>query len=103
MVALGLPRRARRVILDEVYLAADDRLDAVLLARLVQLDGAVHHAVVGQAESRLAELRGARRERVDLARAIEQRVLGVHVEMGAGGRGPRQRMVCVAAPAPRGR
>ena len=72
------------MVVDEVDLAADDRLDAVLRARLVQLDGAVHHAVVGQRQGRLVERRGALRERVDLARAVEQRVLGVNVQMGAG-------------------
>ena len=83
VVALGPARPAGRVIVDEVDLTADDRLDAVLCARLVELDGAVHHAVVGQAEGRLAELGGARGQGVDLARAVEQRVLGVHVEVGA--------------------
>ncbi len=72
------------VVVDEVDLAADDRLDAVLGARLVQLDRAVHHAVVGERERRLVERRRARRQRVDLARAVEQRVLGVDVQMGAG-------------------
>ena len=75
VVALGPHRAARGVVVDEVDLTADDRLDAVLCARLVQLDRAVHDAVVGQADGRLAELRGARDERVDLARAVEQRVL----------------------------
>ena len=85
VVALGLaPPAGDGVVVDEVDLAADDRLDAVLRAGLVELDGAVHHAVVGQAERRLAELRGALRERLDLARAVEQRVLGVHVQVGAG-------------------
>ena len=84
VVALGLAGPGGGVVVDEIDLAADDRLDAVLGARLVELDRAVHDAVVGQAERRLAELRGARRQRVDLARAVEQRVLGVHVQMGAG-------------------
>ena len=35
---------------------AEERLDAVLLAGLEQLDGAVHDAVVGEAERGLAEL-----------------------------------------------
>ena len=49
--------------------------------------GAVHDAVVGQPERRLAEVRGALGERLDLARAVEQRVLGMDVQMGAGGGG----------------
>src|ERR1019366_3015545 len=78
-------RGARRVVVDEVDLTADDRLDVVRLAGLVHLHRAVHDAVVRQPQGRLAELRGTLRERLDLARAVEQRVLGVHVEMGAGG------------------
>ena len=72
------------MVVHEVDLAADDRLDAVLGARLVQLHRAVHHAVVGETEGGLLELRGALGERVDLAGAVEQGVLGVHVQMGAG-------------------
>ena len=90
VVALGPARPTRRVVVDEVDLTADDRLDAVLVAGLVQLDGAVHDAVIGQSEGRLAELRGALGERFDLACAVEQRVLGVDVEVGAGGLAQRQ-------------
>ena len=85
VVALDLAL-ADRAVVDEVRLEPEDRLDAVLLARLEQLDRAVHHAVVGEPERRLAELRGAGGELVDLARAVEQRVLGVDVQVGAGGR-----------------
>jgi hypothetical protein len=41
--------------------------------------------VIGQPEGGLAELRRTCRELVDLARAVEQRVLGVDVEMRAAG------------------
>ena len=54
------------------------------LRGLVELDRAVHDAVVGQADGRLAERGGALGELVDLARAVEQRVLGVDVEMRDG-------------------
>ena len=92
VVALDLAL-VHRAVVDEVGLEPDDRLDPVLLGGLHELDRAVHHAVVGQAEGGLVERRGARGERVDLARAVEQRVLGVDVEVGAAGgthgRGPR--------------
>ena len=39
----------RLAVVDEVGLEADDRLDPVLAAGLVEVDGAVHHAVVGEA------------------------------------------------------
>src|SRR4029077_3733835 len=83
VIALAPHRSARTVVVDEIDLAADDRLDPVLRARLVQLDRSVHHAVVGEAERGLAELSSALGESVDLARPIEQRVLAVDVEMDA--------------------
>ena len=81
---LGLP------VLDQVGLEAENRLDSVLLAGLVELDRAIHDPVIGQPEGRLAELRGPLRQGVDLARAIEQRVLAVDVQMCAGGRAHRK-------------
>ena len=83
VVALGAS--AGVTVVDEVDLAAHDRLDPVLLAGLEELDGAVHDAVIGQSEGRLAEGRGALGEGVDLARAVEQRVLGMDVQMCASG------------------
>ena len=71
-------------VVDEVGLEAHDRLDAVLAGGLVVLDGAVHDPVVGEPEGGLAEARGALGERVDLARAVEHRVLGVHMKVDAG-------------------
>jgi hypothetical protein len=77
------PDRVGLDVVDEVRLEADDRLDPVLVAGLVELDGAVHHAVVGQAEGGLAEGGGALGQRVDLAGAVEQRIFAVDVEMGS--------------------
>ena len=72
-------------VVDEVGLEPGDRLDPVLLTGLVEIDGAVHHAVVGQPQRRLPQLRRPRRHRVDLAGAVEQRVLAVGMEMDGGG------------------
>jgi hypothetical protein len=52
------------------------------LARLVVLDGAVHHPVVGQPERGLAEGRGALRESIDPTGPVQDGVLGMNVEMG---------------------
>ena len=76
----------RLAVVDEVGLEPDDRFDAVLLAGLVELDRAVHHAVVGEPQRRLPQLGGPCRHRVDLAGAVEQRVLAVGMKMD-GGRG----------------
>ena len=80
MVALVADRVALHVV-DEVGLDADDRLDPVLVAGLVVLHGAVHHAVVGEPERRLIERGGALCQRVDAAGAVEHRVLGVNMEV----------------------
>ena len=61
VVALDLRPRSLAVV-DEVGLEPEDRLDPVLVARLVVLDRAVHDAVVGEPERRHAELRGPRGE-----------------------------------------
>ena len=65
----------------DVHLAADDRLHPMRDARLVELDGAEHVAVVGHRDRRHAELLHARHELRDLVGPVEQRVLGVEVEV----------------------
>jgi len=65
-------RRDRRVIVDEVDLAADDRLDPGGARRLVELDRSVHHAVVGEPEGGLPERRRTLDEAGDLRGAVEQ-------------------------------
>jgi len=50
------------------------------------------------AQSRLAEGGGALGQAVDLARAVKQRVLGVDVKMGAGGRGHRSSRILGPGP-----
>ena len=46
-----------------------------------ELDRAVPDAVIGEAEGGHPELSGARRHRVDLVGAVEQRILAVDVQM----------------------
>ena len=84
VVALDAARSPRGVVVHHVDLAAEDRLDVVLRACLVQLHHAVHDAVVGETEGRLVELGGSLCQILDPACAVEQRVLGVDVQMGAG-------------------
>ena len=69
----------------DVELEADDRLDALVLGGAVELDGAAQRAVVGERHRRHAQLLGPRDQLLDPARAVEQRVLAVHVEMDEGG------------------
>ncbi len=83
VVALDLAV-AHRAVVDEVRLEPQQRLDAVLLGRLVELHGAVHDAVVGQPDGGLVIGRGALGQLVDVAGSVEERVLGVDVEMRDG-------------------
>ena len=79
MVALVADLLAVVAVLAEVGLEAQDRLHVVLAAGLVELDGPVQDPVVGESQRRHPELGAAGREGVDLAGAVEQRVLGVDV------------------------
>ncbi len=84
VVVIAVGRRAVHavvVLLADVELAADDGLDAVLLGGIVEMQRAEDVAVVGDGDGRLPELGHARHELVDVAGAIEQRVIGVQVKM----------------------
>jgi hypothetical protein len=68
-------------VLHQVGLHAEDRLQPSLPARAVHLHGAVHHAVVGEADRGHAQLRRPGRHLVDLARSVQQRILAVDVQV----------------------
>ena len=76
-VALG----QRLAVVDDVHLAAEDRLDALLGGGLVEVDRARHRAVVGERDGGHLELGRLPRERRDPARPVEDRVLGVDVQV----------------------
>ena len=69
--------RARR----DIDLAADDRLDVRRLCRPVEVDHAVHHAVVRDGDSVLPELFDARHDILDAARPVEQAVFRMDMQM----------------------
>ena len=82
VVALVAGRlRGRAAVVDQVGLETDDRLDPGRGAGLVVLDRPVHHTVVGQPQRRHLQLGRPLRELVDLAGAVEQRILAVDVQM----------------------
>ncbi len=74
----------RTMIMGHVGLGADDRLDALLVALAVEVERAVHVAVIGDADRRLAVTDGFGDEFVEPGRAVEHRELGVDVEVGEG-------------------
>ena len=65
----------------DVELAADDRLDAGLLAGLVEVDGPEHVAVVGDGQRPHARRQRLLHVVLDLGGAVEQRVVGVVVQV----------------------
>ena len=78
---VGVALRQRRAVVDHVDLAAEDRLDPLVGRRLVQLDRARHRAVVGERHGGHLQLGRLPRECRDPARPVEDRVLGVDVQV----------------------
>ena len=77
-------------VVGDVDLAADDRLDPLLARLALELDRAGHRAVVGERDGGHPEARGPLRERGNAARPVEDRVLGVDVQMDEVGFGHRE-------------
>ena len=75
------------LVLADVELAAEDRLDALLLGRVEEMHRAVDVAVVGHGDGLLAQPRHALTELVDVAGAVQQRVFGVQMKVGKFGHG----------------
>ena len=78
---------------DHIHLVADDRLHGCALAKLQQLDGAVHDAVIGERQSRHAQLLGPLHHRRQLAGSVQQAVVAVVVERNEGHRRKQQLVV----------
>lgn len=64
-----------------IDLAADDGLDARLLGRFVELDAAVHDAVVGDGDGVLTALLDTVHKLVDAAGTVQKAVFGMDVKM----------------------
>ena len=89
-VVVGLPRRAAPLATAagrDVDLAAEDRLDPPFPRLVVEHHAREHVAVLGDGEGRCAGLPGVVEQLTDAAGAVEQRVLGVEVEMDELGHG----------------
>ncbi len=83
VVDSAAPRRSvEPALAGHVGLEPDDGVDALLAARLVEVDGAVHVAVVGHADRRLPVGHRGAHHVGDPRRAIEHRVLGVQMQVG---------------------
>ena len=81
---MRLPLLLRMPVVGDVDLAAEDGLDAFVPRRLVEVDRAGERAVIGERDGRHLELGGALREVRDPAGPVEDRVLGVDVEVDEG-------------------
>jgi hypothetical protein len=76
-VALSL----RAAVVGDVDLAADDGLDAVATRFAEEFDRSGQRSVVGERDGRHLEFGRSLGERRDPARSVEDRVLGMDVEM----------------------
>ncbi len=65
----------------DVHLAADDRMDALAQALLVKIHHAVHHAVIRDGQRLHAQFLCSGDQRLYAARAVQQRVFGVQVQV----------------------
>jgi hypothetical protein len=68
-------------LLTHIQLAAENRLDALLLRSLKKMHSAVNISVVGDRDRGLADVLNALDELVDVAGAIEEREVGVEMQM----------------------
>ena len=68
----------------DIGLDAHDRVDAHVLGRLVELQGPVQVAVVGQGQGVHAQLFGPLQQAGDFSGAVQQAVMAMAVQMGKG-------------------
>ena len=78
---MGRALRLRVAVVRDVHLAADDRLHSLLARSLVEVDRTREGAVVRERDRRHLEPRRLVDERGDPARPVEDRELGVDVEV----------------------
>ena len=71
-------------VVRDVYLAADNGLDAGVAAGGIEIHNAVEGAVVGDGQRIHAQLASAGDQLRDAADAVEHTVFSVNVEMGKG-------------------
>ncbi len=69
------------VLLADVELAAQDRLDALLLGRVKKVDCAVDVAVVCDGDGLLADPVHVGHQLVDVAGAVQQRIIRMQMKM----------------------
>ena len=81
VVAVALGRGAMIFLLADVELAAQDRLDARFLGGVDEGHRAEDVAVIGHGDRRHLELLDAVDQALDLAGAVEHRVVGVKMQM----------------------
>ncbi len=82
VVLVTFGRGAVVLVFADVELAAEDRLDSLLLHGVEEVDGTEDIAMVGHGGGGLADVFEVRGELVDVAGAVEQGVIGMKMEVG---------------------
>jgi hypothetical protein len=80
-IGVGLPLPIVASARRQIDLTTDDRLDALLLAGLIERDDSIERAVVGDREGGEMKLGGASGEVIYAAGAVKKAVLGMNVKM----------------------
>jgi len=101
---VNVPAAARRLLVEaaagsDIDLTANNRFDAFVSGGLVKINRAAEHAVIGDRERRESQLVRFVDQPVEAAGAIEQRILGVQMEVDK----IRVRHEANYLPTPRGR
>jgi hypothetical protein len=81
VVVVALRIGAVILLLRDVQLAAEDGLNAAGFRRVEEVDGSVDIAMVGNGDGLLANVRDALNELFYVAGSIEERVIGVQVQV----------------------
>ena len=68
----------------DIYLTPDDGGDPLLQTGVIEVDGAVHHAVIGHGGMRKAKLLKALGQGLDAVGPVQEAVFGMQMQMGEG-------------------
>ncbi len=75
------------VTIDDIHLVTDDGLDRLAPALLQQLNGTIHHTMIGEGNSRHLQLSSPLHQIRDLTRPIQQAVITVNMQADKAHRG----------------
>jgi len=82
VVVIAFARGAMILVFRDVELATEDRLDAVFLSSVEEVDRAIDVAVISHGDGLLPDSRHAFNEFCDVTCSVQQGILGMQMQMG---------------------